>query len=252
MTFSNRVRFLFTMLQRSSQDLLIFSIVLFVFFLAFGMAAFLSFSSDVSDFRSLGYSILNLMRYTVTDLDYESLRNSNRFLGNLYYVIWSILMILILANVFIAILSEAYATISTETDDEGDLLTKLKASVRQSLLIMKQNGLIRGVLKWVHTPTRKIFSKTDKNKDGQLSTSEIAAAMHIEKDKAQQLIKEFDDDGNRQLSMNEVNDLKSKLSPKLKEPRLEISNRPKSGKKVEEKLERIEKLLSQLKDEGDL
>jgi len=47
MTFSERVRFLFRMMQRSSTDLLIFAIVLCVFFMAFGIAGLQFFTSQL-------------------------------------------------------------------------------------------------------------------------------------------------------------------------------------------------------------
>merc|ERR1712154_389366 len=246
MTFSKRVRFLFTMLQKSSQDLLIFIIVLFVFFLAFGMAAFLSFSSDVSDFRSLSMSILNLMRYTVTELDYVSIRNSNRFLGNFFYVIWSVLMILILANVFIAILSEAYATISTETDDEGEIFTKLKQHLKESVQSI-QNGK-----KFKHMSLGKIFKQADKNNDGKLSDTEIAEAMNIEKDEAQNIISEFDQDGDNKLNKKEVRALTQSII-RNESSRNIISKKAQRTDSINEKLEKIEKLLqhSAFSDKND-
>ena len=103
-TFSKRIRFLFAMFERTATDLFIFVIVLFLFILAFATTAFLSFSSDVEDFRSLNSSILNLVRYTVTDMDVQLLTNSSLIIGPIFFVFWSLLMILILANVFIAIL----------------------------------------------------------------------------------------------------------------------------------------------------
>ena len=106
------------MFERTATDLFIFVIVLFLFILAFATTAFLSFSSDVEDFRSLNSSILNLVRYTVTDMDVQLLTNSSLIIGPIFFVFWSLLMILILANVFIAILSDAYNAINIEQKDD--------------------------------------------------------------------------------------------------------------------------------------
>ena len=247
MTFSNRVRFLFTMLQRSSQDLLIFSIVLFVFFLAFGMAAFLSFSSDVNDFRSLSMSIVNLMRYTVTDLDYQKLRESNKFLGSFYYCAWSILMILILANVFIAILSDAYATISNETDDEEKLFQSLKRHVAKSLKAMRQNSkILNKVLTWKRRSVQSIFKQTDKNDDGQLSSKEVAQVLQIKKEKADEIIQQFDKDGDNLLNEEEVHQMKLSLAMADNMNIDETVIKKKDTVSIHEQLQRIEALMSRL------
>eukprot|EP01083_Nonionella_stella_P085164 236005_1 len=238
MTFSNRVRFLFTMLQRSSQDLLIFSIVLFVFFLAFGIAAFLSFSSDVSDFRSLSYAIVNLMRYTVTDLDYVSLRNSNRFLGNLYYVIWSILIILILSNVFIAILSEAYATISTEEEEEK-IFDRLRHEFKDSIQTLKRHTVAL---------SGYFFRAADSNKDGHLSKQEIAKAIHVKPCKAQQIIEQYDVNGDNQLSQVELAQVPQlqQLNVNTAETESEMDATMNRQNIICQRLDNIERLIAQL------
>ena len=117
-TFSKRIRFLFNMFQNTATDLVIFMIVLFIFILAFATTAFLSFSSDVEEFRSLNSSILNLVRYAVTDMDLEKLTDSSLVVGPIFFVLWSLLMILILANVFIAIMCDAYNAVNDTHKDE--------------------------------------------------------------------------------------------------------------------------------------
>ena len=132
LTFSQRVRFLYDIFNKSSRDILIFAFVLFVFFVGFGMAGFLAFGSDVSDFRTLTMSILNLTRFTITDMNFAALVASNRFLGSSYFVIWSILILLILTNVFIAILSNAYSSVSAQYNKEPKL-PKINLGIKQKL-----------------------------------------------------------------------------------------------------------------------
>merc|ERR1719319_1575680 len=118
MTFSRRIKFLFAMFKRSANDLFIFCIVLSVVFAAFGMVGFLAFSTDVHDFRSLPHAMVNLVRFTIAEPPYDELRNSNKALGSLYFGVWGLVMLLILANVFIAILCDAYADVIGEVEEE--------------------------------------------------------------------------------------------------------------------------------------
>ncbi len=55
-----------------------------------------------------------MLRFVVTSMDYDTMVRSSRVWGSAYYVAWSLFMILILANVFIAILAEAFAQVSEE------------------------------------------------------------------------------------------------------------------------------------------
>ena len=99
-----RLRFLFTMLNHSSPDLVMFAIVLLVFIISFGTAGFMTFKSDVDDFRSYTVAMANMMRFTMVDMDYGALTLSSRAWGSLFYFVWSLLMLLILANVYICLL----------------------------------------------------------------------------------------------------------------------------------------------------
>ena len=115
-----RLQFLFTMLGHSSTDLLMFAIVLFIFVIAFGTAGFMTFKSDVSDFRSYNMALISMVRFTVTEMDGDTLMSSTRMWGSFFYFVWSLIMLLILANVFIAILSEAYAAVQADMQDEEE------------------------------------------------------------------------------------------------------------------------------------
>ena len=251
MTFSHRVRFLFTMLQRSSKDLFIFSIVLCVFYCSFGIMAFLLFSSDVSDFRSFPMSFFNLIRFTVTEMDYDALTNSNRMLGNMFYVVWSILMIMILANVFIAILSEAYASISDDEDDGQPILRRLTSSINSRIHHLKHS--IAAPFGWNSKSTLSVFNQTDSNRDGRLDTNEIADALNLDDRGAEDIIDRFDEDGDHQLNQQELHRLKQEITANKEEVRSEVdvAKKDKKGRKrsvdeMHRKLDRLEAVLAKL------
>jgi len=201
-TFSKRIRFLFAMFERTATDLFIFVIVLFLFILAFATTAFLSFSSDVEDFRSLNSSILNLVRYTVTDMDVQLLTNSSLIIGPIFFVFWSLLMILILANVFIAILSDAYNAINIEQKDEKLNISKtLSKTYKDFITSLKQNISIKST-----------FSDIDKNNDGQVNAIELQKTTGLKQKDAQNVINMFDTDNDGNLNQQEMNKLKRALT----------------------------------------
>ena len=148
-TFSDRFVFLFRMLYKSGSDMLIFLIALFVFIIAFALAGFTLFSSDVEEYRSLTYSIANSIRYLVANMSFQELVKSDRVAGPIFFTIWGVTIVLILANVFIAILSEAYASLQDEIDKETTL--KEAFLVETQKLKDRMSGLL-GFKKKQQTP----------------------------------------------------------------------------------------------------
>merc|ERR1712038_356881 len=117
-----------------------FLLVLAVFIVAFGTSGFMTFTSDVDDFRSYPISLGNMVRFTISEMDYDKLTVSSRLWGSFFYFVWSLLMLLILANVFIAILSEAYSQVaadSAETAQPVNFFGKLRKSITNRVLLRK-------------------------------------------------------------------------------------------------------------------
>ncbi len=65
----------------------------------------------------------NMVRFTLVDMNYSALSLSSRLWGSFFFL-WSLLMLLILANVFIAILTEAYSQVQMELTDYGITTSK--------------------------------------------------------------------------------------------------------------------------------
>jgi len=200
LAINKRLRFLFTMLSRSSADILMFVIVLFVFVIAFGTAGFLTFNSDVDDFRSYVFSMSNMVRFTLVDMDYPALTVSARLWGSLFYFAWSLLMLLILANVFIAILSEAYSQVQMElTEDDkisfgvGGVLERIREGIRQRITQNVQHDVI------------------DEDHDGKISAAELAKATGVTEERAVEIIAAHDVDGDGQLDEEEFEKLKDQI-----------------------------------------
>jgi len=182
---SARIRLLFTLFHKTAGDIIIFGIILFVILLSYGVTGFLVFSSDVSDYRTLSHSILNLIRYTVSDMDYAALQKSNIFVGTIYYVSWTVLMILVLVNVFIAILSDGYSEAQEDIKEEHENTFEL---------LGKGNPLM-------NLFSSKFFDFLDKDRDGRVSHAELA--LEIGHEQARELISAYDRDGDGMLDKAE-------------------------------------------------
>merc|ERR1740123_846692 len=215
MTFSTRIQFLFAILSHSAQDLAIFAIVLFVLFGAFGFSGFLLFSSDVESFRTFPHAFLNLFRFLIGDIDYEPLAASSTIYGSIFYCSFGVVMLLILANVFIAILCDAYVEVKKKGEDEnekslGDILSTP----------------FKNLTKWM---------KVRSDDDGRICADELAQCANISRMAAKQFISAYDKNGDGTLTRKEFLRLKKdqtldKFSADLK-------------KKQEEKLKKMQTML---------
>jgi len=161
-----------------------FVVILCVFYLAYGLGGYLVFSSDVSDFRELSTALLNLFRYTVTDMDYEALKQSNVTTASFYYVSWTLVILLVLVNVIVAILSDGFEKVQEENraaPDEKFIFTKfIPHSIRQML-----------------------FHKMDLNKDGFLTAEEFAHAHGIKVEEATAIIDKYDNNNDGKMDIDE-------------------------------------------------
>jgi hypothetical protein len=117
---SRRMSFLLRILARASTDIFFFIIMFLIFFLGFAQAAFLLFSVEIRDFRTYSHSIVTLFRGIVGGIEYDELYLANRYLGPLFYILFYLLVLLILTNVFLAILNDAYMAVRAEDKAEGE------------------------------------------------------------------------------------------------------------------------------------
>jgi len=194
---SRKMRLLFNLFYKTAADMFTFIIILCVFYLAYGLGGYLVFSSDVSDFRELHIALLNLFRYTVTDMDYEALRQSSVVAASIYYVSWTLLILLVLVNVIVAILSDGFEKVQEENrkaPDERFIFTRFIPAAMRSY----------------------VFSYMDSNKDGYLSAEEFALAHGIEKKEAEDIIAKYDINGDGLMDAEEFNNYlqHTKLSEK--------------------------------------
>jgi len=183
---SRKMRLLFNLFYKTAADMFTFIIILCVFYLAYGLGGYLIFSSDVSDFRELHIALLNLFRYTVTDMDYEALRQSSVVAASIYYVSWTLLILLVLVNVIVAILSDGFEKVQEENrkaPDERFIFTRFIPAAMRSY----------------------VFNYMDANNDGYLSAGEFALAHGIEKKEAEDIIAKYDINGDGLMDAEEFN-----------------------------------------------
>ncbi|KAL4147029.1 hypothetical protein PRNP1_010785 [Phytophthora ramorum] len=119
-TVSKRMSLLLRMLGRAARDLAWFFVCFLVCICAFAQIGLLLFGLDVRGFSSLGSAIVTLLQAVAGELDYLGMTDSHRVAGPLFYILYYLILLLILVNVFLAILNDAYMQTITEQEEEDE------------------------------------------------------------------------------------------------------------------------------------
>lgn len=118
---SKRMCLLLRTLRRAAMDLFWFFAYFAVCICGFAQVGYLLFGLRVRQFRSLGAAVVTLLQAVAGELDYEAMADAHPALGPLYYVAFYLLLLLVLLNVFLAILNDAYVqTIAEDEEDEAE------------------------------------------------------------------------------------------------------------------------------------
>lgn len=124
-TMFRRSHLLLRSLSRAAPDLFWFIAVFMACVCAFAQIGVMLFGLDLYVFRSLGVAIPTMLHAVAgagggISLDYEQLITSHRALGPLFYIGYYLLLLLIVINVFWAIVSDAYAQTLAEQEEEDE------------------------------------------------------------------------------------------------------------------------------------
>jgi hypothetical protein len=197
---SRRMSFLLRIMARASTDIFFFMLMFFIFFLGFAQAGYLAFSVNVDEFRTFNYSLLTLFKSIVGDLDYSKLADANSVYGPFFYIIYYVTVLLVLLNVFLAILNDAYTSVREE-----DQKSTKDAQGATGL------GSVFNVLRGKPNQTRQMVSQLDAalDDDDYCDIEELKEVMRStgvpEPEKvALQMMKEFDTNGDGKLDAEEM------------------------------------------------
>eukprot|EP01063_Lacrimia_lanifica_P012712 TRINITY_DN19397_c0_g1_i1.p1 TRINITY_DN19397_c0_g1~~TRINITY_DN19397_c0_g1_i1.p1 ORF type:complete len:914 (+),score=350.76 TRINITY_DN19397_c0_g1_i1:121-2862(+) len=115
-------------LSNARSEIGYFLVIFGIIFTGFALAFQVGFGSDVEEYSNFSSSVMSLFRMLLGEFDYFSLQNSNRVLAPIFFVFYNILVLMVMSNMFIAIISGAYANAIAEqhTLDENYLSSALR------------------------------------------------------------------------------------------------------------------------------
>ena len=102
-------------LSRISSPILSFCLPFISGFFAFGMLAFTIFGTELEDYSSFVRTMVTQFGMTLGDFDFEAIFMVNPTVATLYFFSFIGLNVMVLMNMFIAIINDSYAEIQEET-----------------------------------------------------------------------------------------------------------------------------------------
>jgi len=170
LTFSAKLRFLFTTLQHAGSNIANFVVVLFIFLCGFALAGYICFGSDVAEFSTWSTAIKALIRCLVTDLPFDALVLSNAIFGNIFYILWNIVTIMVFINVFVAIICNAFDEVTALMEEED-----VKVEIPNPFSFLVKGNYADG--------------------DGKISLDELRAALQCTQEEAEDIMAKYSEDG---------------------------------------------------------
>ncbi len=104
-------------LSRISSPILSFCLPFISGFFAFGMLAFTMFGTELEDYSSFIRTMVTQFSIALGDFDFEAIFMVNPTIATLYFFSFIGLNVMVLMNMFIAIINDSYAEIQEETAD---------------------------------------------------------------------------------------------------------------------------------------
>uniref|UniRef100_A0A8C5MRL7 Polycystin-2 n=1 Tax=Leptobrachium leishanense TaxID=445787 RepID=A0A8C5MRL7_9ANUR len=214
-------------MSRCAKDILGFSIMFFIVFLAYAQFAFLVFGTQVDDFSTFQDCILSQFRIILGDFEFDDIEEANRILGPLYFTTFVFFTFFILLNMFLAIINDTYAEVKTD-------MAQQKNEMELTDLIKKGCSKAMVKLKLKKTAVDDI-SESLRHAGGKLNFDELRQDLkgkgHTDAE-IEAIFAKYDQDGDQELTEHEHQQMRDDLEKEREDLELDRGSlsRPMSGR----------------------
>ncbi|XP_022904683.2 polycystin-2-like protein 2 [Onthophagus taurus] len=101
-------------IEKCLEDVFAFALMFFVMFMAFALFGSLCFGNQIVHFSTIPLAMFTLLRTMLGDFDYNEFEDADRYVAQLYYLLYIFSVFLILLNLFLAIINDTYSDAKTE------------------------------------------------------------------------------------------------------------------------------------------
>ncbi|CAF5120063.1 unnamed protein product, partial [Rotaria magnacalcarata] len=157
-----------TTLSRCAKDVLGFSVMFMIVFLAYAQLGYLLFGTMVEDYKSFAISIFTLFRIILGDFNFDAILEAHRILGPIFFLTYVFFVFFVLLNMFLAIINDTYSEVKSDLStqkSEFELGDFFKRSYEKMLerLNVKRDRII---------DIQDALKNADVNKDGVIEFGE--------------------------------------------------------------------------------
>merc|ERR1719231_221649 len=245
------MKVIFDTLGNAAVDLTYFGVLFAVFTIVFAHAGYLAFAGDVYDFRSISQSAKTLLLSIFSDMDDESMNKSSRIFGPVYIISYQMAMLMILVNVFLAIINDSYAeSAQSAVAAEKNMKKDQRKSVILKNAFSKSFGFFPNAS--VSEAVREITLESITKNDLVVKLVENGMDKTEAIKKADEAFKHYDLNSNDKLDSSEVDKIledSGMQSPRQKAALMEVSNTGESWDSLLSALQNVDDELTALEGE---
>jgi len=174
-TFNPRMSILWLTVQRAGGDLFTFLIFFAIVFLAFVFFAIFVYGSQIFEYSEWSLALVSGLRGVFGDIDYDSMFLIHHTITPIYFFAFTIVIIFILMNMFVAIISDAYAAVNEEAASAPTITSSITAFFTKKIAKCSEDPDAIPP-KMGRTEMMKLFKRTaNRTKVAELTKEEVAA-----------------------------------------------------------------------------
>jgi hypothetical protein len=143
----------------------------------------LCFGAKLPGFATMGGSASTLLSSLLGDFEFEEMRSANPFLGPVFFILFMLIGVFVMLNMFIAIISDAYMETKHELEQEPEMDAQLMAEHVRAYIVegfLYRIPIAGSVIRQVHQrsmqASRKIAEKAHEVAEKAREVAELAAS----------------------------------------------------------------------------
>jgi hypothetical protein len=113
-----------------------FMLLFLVIFSGFAFAHLLAYGDTIERFKDATSSFYSMYRVLVGDFDFTEMYQNNRIVGPVFLLLWTMVGLTVLFNVFVAILMESYEATKTDAVGFAEMLSASIEPLMQKMAAM--------------------------------------------------------------------------------------------------------------------
>jgi uncharacterized membrane protein YgcG len=120
-------------ISQAAANLTIFIALLAVVLWAYAQTIFVSFGTDISEYKTITNALVNTFKAMIEGFDIDELRASNEYLGSILYISFLFIAFFVMLNMFLAIIAKTYDDVNSAEAQEDPMAHEFREGLKASL-----------------------------------------------------------------------------------------------------------------------